>query len=172
MMSKEATESTASAQLRGLLINSVPSIALILKIYREPSFQFFVEFLRRQVLTEGKLPQLVMALPLKPACKLVMLRSMEGFLYAFEHPEEDFNSWNLNSRRSRATGSTAHIVETVEQENIDVPQVIQMLKEVFESLPDEVPGKNVCAYNNLTRRFSTVVQQAIREAKARGVLAR
>lgn len=151
-------------------MNSLSTITLIINIYRESSFYFFVEYLRKQVVTERKLPKLVMTLLLKPACELVMLQSVEGFLHAFEHPEGDYISWNLNTKRTRATGNTAHVVEAVKQRSIGVPEIIRMLKEVFQDIPKENPGKPVCKYNNLTRRFTLVVQQAIRETKSLGII--
>lgn len=54
-------------RIHGLLSRAATSIQSIMKIYREPAFQFFVDFLREEVVTEDRFPKFIMALPLRPA---------------------------------------------------------------------------------------------------------
>jgi len=61
-------------------------IAAIMKIYREPSFDFFVEFLREKVFLLDKLPELITTLNIRSCEKYVMLAIVPGFVYALNHP--------------------------------------------------------------------------------------
>ena len=50
------------------------SILTIQKIYCEPAFEFFVSFLKKEVMTWERFPDFIMAFPVKPAEKIAMIR--------------------------------------------------------------------------------------------------
>lgn len=73
IMDKKNIDCDVLKTLKQTISKSSPSIGLVLRIYREPSFIFFVDYLR-ETLTEQRLPEVILAMPLKPAPRITMLQ--------------------------------------------------------------------------------------------------
>lgn len=59
--------------MENILKSASVKIANVLKLFRDPALNFFVEFLREKIMIREKLPFLIMSLDVKPSGKLVML---------------------------------------------------------------------------------------------------
>jgi hypothetical protein len=120
-------------------------------------------------MTEERFPEFIMALPMKAAEKLVMVRGAKGMIYAINNPEASIGSWYLSAKTE--LGSTSHIVRAIQEDNIGIDEVLIMLSEVYKKVTEaEGIPKATCRYSNIASRISTIIQQAIREVKKRGRL--
>jgi len=108
--------SSYNVSVRDYLIRSLATIETVVGLYRNSCFKPYVDFLKESILTESRLPPLVMALDLKPSDKMIMVMMMPGFLYAVHHPEENYGSWDLELHR--ASGNTLRIVQAIQEEGI------------------------------------------------------
>ena len=104
-------------RLQGLLSRATISIQSIMSIYREPTFKFFVDFLKENVVAEDRLPKFIMALPIKPGEKLVMLGGVQGMIYAIHNPEVTLRSWYFDA--DDLAGDTSHIVAAFRERRIE-----------------------------------------------------
>lgn len=106
----------------------------MLKLYRNLEFSFFVDFLKSEVFSYRKMPELVMALPIRAVDKMVMLMLMPGFLYALHHPHEEYASWDLKCQHT--SGNTSHIIAAIKHRGIDHEEVTKMLEETYKEIED------------------------------------
>jgi hypothetical protein len=73
-------------KLKKILNRSSIKIATITNIYRDPTFKFFVEYLKENIMFEKKVLAIIKILNIKLTEKLVMLPLVPGFVYAIHHP--------------------------------------------------------------------------------------
>jgi len=114
-------------EVHRITLREPATIATVLKLYRNPELKFFIDYLKAEVITSDKLPDLIMALPMKPTDKLVMLKLTPGFLKALHHPEEQYGSWDLSCRRT--ANNTSHVVEAIHK-GATLEEVTSMLEAV------------------------------------------
>lgn len=138
------------------LSQKLSTIDTVIGIYRDPTFKPYVDFLKENILTEQRLPALVMALDVKPADKIIMMTMMPGFLYALHHPEENYGSWDLEVHR--AAGNTLHIIRAIKEEGVGYDQAMKMLEDAYK----EIATKPIDSkYNNISGRYRTIVRKAL-----------
>lgn len=140
------------------LIRKPPIIDTVIGIYRNPDFKPYVDFLKERIITEHQLPRLVMVLNVKPSDKMVMMMMMPGFIYALQHPEENYGSWDLEAHRT--TGNTYHIAQGMKEGRIGYNEAMRMLEAIYEELPSSILDSK---YNNISGRYRTIIKRALKE---------
>jgi len=121
------------------------------------------------VVTEDRFPEFIMALPMRPAEKLVMIGGTSGMVFAINNPQVSLGSWYFDPKE--LIGDTTHIVKAIKEYDIDIDEVVRMLTKVYEKVLEvEKQPKSFCRYSNIASRFATIIQQAIGEAKSMGLL--
>jgi hypothetical protein len=87
-----------------------------MNIYRDPSFKFFVDYLKEHVIIDKRIIAIIKILNIKPTERLVMLPLVQGFVYALHHAWEEFATWNMDIHT--LIGNTYAIAVDVREKNI------------------------------------------------------
>lgn len=75
------------------------------------------------------MPALIGSLNIRPCEKLVMLAIAPGFVYALEHPWEEYTSWNMETHT--LIGDTSHIVKEIIENNICYEEIMERLMSLY-----------------------------------------
>lgn len=161
-MAFKSNQNFTLKRLKDVLSNSQPTIHLVLGVYREPSFSFFVDYLK-QVLTEERFPELLLAIRLRPAQRIVMLRVAEDFLRSLHHPTYEYGWWSERSDQ-REAGVVTGILQAFKEQGIGHKEVLRLLEEAYSRM--EIPLKKKANPNNLTRNFCRLMWETVNDARA------
>lgn len=162
LMEEEEGSSPMLDAFRKRLVSMKVNIREATKLFRDTEFTSVLEYFKRRIFLEKKMPALIGVLNIRPSEKYVMIPMIRGFIFTLHNQELELRSWDLETYP--VSGATTSVARQIKENGIDYEESMLQVNQIYEKLLKTQPkiGKR-SKYSNISYTYRNKLLKFFKE---------